>query len=564
MNNVCPIGKDSSYNNTIANFKTKLKALGINLVIEKWNNPVKNVWSVLIRDHKRKGFFSNGKGTSKEQAYASALGEFCERISTGFYFYNQVIDLEDKKALKLPFILHPEELWLDAKTKINDKRFHPFLKRLELKNIKMLQEKSLIGRDQEILSLPYKREMDQKTFYIPLNVISNLYMSNGHASGNTMIEAKVQALSEVFERAIKKKIIKEAISLPEIPERFLKQFPIIWNGICELKNKGYGLYTFDASLGGIYPLINMILVDPSGKGVYTSYGAHPSMEVAIERTLTELLQGRVLKENNFFNMPTEDRGYICSDENWFEHFVDSSGRIAWSSILKKSDYRFIRWGVNGRDRQKEWHYLMKISLQQKLDILVSEYVVHGMNACHIIVPNFSEIYPLSEVIENNSNCSRKYYTSLMKILRAGRLQEKQALTLLNYIERKDYLPNQLTIEDLIGNMQSTCFKEVNVLVVKILLYLQLKKYRQLANILDEIRFKENLNSWESSLLIYCELKILKGINPQRVNIFYKKAISPFHLQYLQSPNSFFLDLAKVYKHGNHTLLQLLTKRNNKG
>ncbi|MBF0314859.1 MAG: YcaO-like family protein [Oligoflexia bacterium] len=556
-----PIGKDSTYAKTIANFEATLNKVGIKIVIEKWNNPVKNVWSVLIRDRLRKGFFSNGKGTIKEQAYASALGEFCERLCTGFYFYNQVIDLDDKSALKLPFILHPNELWADSKTKISDKQFHPLVRELGLKNIKGLQEKSLIGREEKILALPYIREEDSKTFYLPMSVITNLYMSNGHAAGNTIMEAKVQALSEVFERAIKKRIIKERIALPEIPDRFLRKFPRIWEGICALKKAGYGLYIFDASLGGTYPLANMVLIDPQGKGVYTSYGAHPSMEVAIERTLTELLQGRVLKEATFFTMPIEDHGHISSEENWFEHFVDSSGKIAWSSILNKSEYNFTPWGVDGRDRQKEWDYLVNIALNQDLEILVSEYSFHGMNACHIIVPKFSEIYPLSEVAENNSNRSRKYYHWLKKISKAGRLTGKDALALLNYIERKDFLPDQLAIEDLIGNMQKVDFKEVTVLVVRLLLYLQLKKYKKISTILDEMRFRHDLNEWERSLLVYCELKILKGTAFKRVKDFYQHSISLSFLKYFMRPSRFFIDLGKIYIEGNTILLPLLAKRN---
>ncbi|PPZ30733.1 30S ribosomal protein S12 methylthiotransferase accessory protein YcaO, partial [Escherichia coli] len=54
-----------------------------------------------------------------------------------------------------------------------------------------------------ICALPFTRQSDQQTVYIPMNIIGNLYVSNGMSAGNTASEARVQGLSEVFERSIK-------------------------------------------------------------------------------------------------------------------------------------------------------------------------------------------------------------------------------------------------------------------------------------------------------------------------------------------------------------------------
>ncbi|MDI4746027.1 DUF4223 family protein, partial [Salmonella enterica subsp. enterica serovar Kentucky] len=42
-----------------------------------------------------------------------------------------------------------------------------------------------------------------------MNIIGNLYVSNGMSAGNTRNEARVQGLSEVFERYVKNRIIAE-------------------------------------------------------------------------------------------------------------------------------------------------------------------------------------------------------------------------------------------------------------------------------------------------------------------------------------------------------------------
>jgi ribosomal protein S12 methylthiotransferase accessory factor len=52
-------------------------------------------------------------------------------------------------------------------------------------------------------SLPYKRVRDDAETLFPVNIIGDLYVSNGMAAGNTMMEARSQALPEIFERQIK-------------------------------------------------------------------------------------------------------------------------------------------------------------------------------------------------------------------------------------------------------------------------------------------------------------------------------------------------------------------------
>ena len=57
--------------------------------------------------------------------------------------------------------------------------------------------------DRGIVAMPYVRQSDQQTVYIPQSIIANLYVSNGMSAGNTQNEARVQGLSEVFERYVK-------------------------------------------------------------------------------------------------------------------------------------------------------------------------------------------------------------------------------------------------------------------------------------------------------------------------------------------------------------------------
>lgn len=93
------------------------------------------------------------------------------------------------------------------------------------------------NEDRGICALPFTRQSDEQTVYIPMNIVGNLYVSNGMSAGNTRNEARVQGLSEVFERHIKNRIIAESISLPEIPADVLARYRAWWNPSLSWKQK---------------------------------------------------------------------------------------------------------------------------------------------------------------------------------------------------------------------------------------------------------------------------------------------------------------------------------------
>ena len=117
-------------------------------------------------------------------------------------------------------------------------------------------------------------------------------LSNGMSAGNTLVEAQVQCLSEIFERAVKREILEQEMTLPDVPQDVLAKYPNIVEGIKALKAQGFPVLVKDASMGGQFPVMCVTLMNPRTGGVFSSFGAHPSFEVAIERSLTELLQGR--------------------------------------------------------------------------------------------------------------------------------------------------------------------------------------------------------------------------------------------------------------------------------
>ena len=291
-------GKDAALEESIDSMLEKLKALNIDIEEASWLNPVPHVYSVHIRDKDCGLMFTNGKGTTKKSCLASALGEYFERLSCNYFFADFFLGEDYANG---DFVHYPDERWFHnagadddslPEGLLDEKLWDYYDPDKELNASKIFDTNSTSGiedlKKRGICACPYHRLRDGKTIWFPINIIGNIYVSNGMSAGNTRNEARVQGLSEVFERYIKNKIIAEGICLPEVPRQVLQRFPAVIEAIAKLEQHGYHLRIADASLGGRFPVMSVTLINPDNATVFASFGAHPSFEVALERTVTEL------------------------------------------------------------------------------------------------------------------------------------------------------------------------------------------------------------------------------------------------------------------------------------
>ncbi|WP_288476288.1 30S ribosomal protein S12 methylthiotransferase accessory factor YcaO [uncultured Pantoea sp.] len=398
-------GKDAALEDSIARFQNKLQDLGFNIEEASWLNPVPHVWSVHIRDRDCPLCFTNGKGASKKAALASALGEYFERLSTNYFFADFWLG---KEIASGDFVHYPNEKWFaipddeSLPEGILDPRLRAFYDPDQALTASGLIDLQSGHTERGICALPFTRQSDQQTVYIPMNIIGNLYVSNGMSAGNTANEARVQGLSEVFERYIKNRIIAEAISLPAIPDAIMQRYPDVTEAIARLEAEGFPIFAYDASLGGKYPVICVVLFNPANGTCFASFGAHPDFGVALERTVTELLQGRSLKDLDVFTPPTFDDEEVAEHANLETHFIDSSGLISWDLFKETADYDFVDWSFAGSTEQ-EFATLMAIFAAEDQEVYIADYEHLGVYACRIIVPGMSDIYPAEDlVLANNS------------------------------------------------------------------------------------------------------------------------------------------------------------------
>lgn len=505
-------GKDLPLEETIANMSAILANLGMKIEIASWRNIVPNVWSLHIRDAQSPMCFTNGKGATKESALASALGEFIERLNCNFFYNDQFWGEEIANA---EFVHYPDEKWFKPgpKGELPKEILDEYC--LEIYN----PDDELLGThlydtnsgnvERGICSLPFVRQSDDEVVYFPSNLIENLYLSNGMSAGNTLAEAQVQCLSEIFERAVKREILEGEIALPDVPEEVLAKYPSIVAGIKGLEEQGFPVLVKDASLGGQFPVMCVTLMNPRTGGVFASFGAHPSFEVALERSLTELLQGRSFEGLNDLPQPTFQSNAVTEPNNFVEHFIDSSGLVSWRFFSSKSDYDFVEWDFSGEGEEsnaEEAATLFGILEEMGKEVYMAVYEHLGATACRILVPDYSEIYLVEDLIWDNTNKALSFREDILNL---HRLDDEQLEALVERLEECE-LDDYTEITTLIGIEfdDNTVWGQLTILELKLLIYVALQQFEE-AKELVETYLQYNTNTVERGLFYQCMNVVLE-------------------------------------------------------
>jgi len=490
------LGKDLPLEQTIANMSGVLADLGIKIEIASWRNLIPNVWSLHIRDAHSPTCFTNGKGATKEGALASALGEYIERLSNN-HFYAGVFFGED--FAMGDFVHYPNERWFKAGPKdalpkeiLDEYCLNIYNPDGELCGSHLIDTNSG-NSERGICSLPYERKSDGEMVYFPSNLVENLYVSNGMSAGNTLAEAQVQCLSEIFERAVKREILEGEIALPDVPQKVLAKYPSILAGIQTLEEQGFPVLIKDASLGGVYPVMCVTLMNPRTGGVFASFGAHPSLEVALERSLTELLQGRSFEGLNDLPVPTFASEAVTEPNNFVEHFIDSSGIVSWRFFSAKSDYDFVEWDFSGKDETsntQEAATLFGILESLGKEAYISVYDQLGAIACRILVPGYSEVYPIEDLIWDNPNKALLFRADILNL---PNLDDEALLALLERLDNNE-LDEYGDIATLIGIEfdENTPWGQLTVLELKLLIHLALKQFEETQELVEAfLQYNDN-------------------------------------------------------------------------
>ena len=351
--------------------------------------------------------------------------------------------------------------------------------------------------------------------YFPSNLVENLFVSNGMSAGNTLVEAQVQCLSEIFERAVKREILEGELALPDVPQEVLAKYPGIVAGIKALEEQGFPVLVKDASLGGQYPVMCVTLMNPRTGGVFASFGAHPSLEVALERSLTELLQGRSFEGLNDLPRPTFVSNAVTEPNNFVEHFIDSSGIVSWRFFSAKADYDFVEWDFSGHGENsnaEEAATLFGILEAMGKEVYVAVFDQLGAAACRILVPGYSEVYPVEDLIWDNTNKALLFRADILNL---HELDDSSLEALLERLEDNE-LDEYSDIATLIGVEfdENTVWGQLTVLELKLLIQLALRRFED-AQELVEAFLQYNDNTVDRGLFyqaLNAVLEVMLGVD----------------------------------------------------
>ncbi|MDD5065165.1 MAG: YcaO-like family protein, partial [Phycisphaerae bacterium] len=433
------LSKSSPLEESIKKMKAVLTDVGCEAVFSDEKHPLEYCYSVnLASIEAPRHIYSNGKGILSDASKASALGEYIERLQTNNFFID--FYLPERKY-------YPDEVAFEfGGGYLNDALHTIYNPNNELSDEDWVDYNS--DYEDKVVALPFIGHSTGEKVYIPLNILSNLYVSNGLATGNTPLEAQVQSLSEIFERYAKIEIIKNGYALPKYPDKILKTYERVYQDVIALRQRGFIVEVLDASLGGKFPVTAISLINPENSTLFVSFGAHPILQVSLERTMTELMQGRGLENLDAFEVPTFDMSLVSDSFNLESHFIDSNGKLGFGFLSAKKSFEYAPWSYTGEGSEAEFEYLTNILKSMNKEMYLREYSYLGFYSCQMIVPSISEVYPIEDMSFNNKNNGKWIRDMVLNF------EEYEGDDILDAVES---LEETLNVEKYIGVIFATNF-----------------------------------------------------------------------------------------------------------
>ena len=393
--------KDLPPEETIAKYKNILKSLGSEPQ-ETFIEMADGVWCGWLYD-KKNGWSTNGKGTTKEYCMASAYGEAMERIQNMF-FTSEWNQASGEAINHAGYEMYPDERFLPIEEAID---LNPHLYQdistlfyisegrypLNKEELIAVWIKQLGGK--ECLCLPYYSVANKESVLMPSSILAPAVGTNGESSGNTPEEAITQGLSELFERYAEKMVVLQELTPPEISRAYLeKNYPDHYKTILSIESlaPGLSLRVFDFSLGIGLPVIGIILIDTILQRYRLQLGAHPLFTIALERCLTELLQGykpgRPYHDELFMTEWSEKTAAASkSSLNNDSRFTNGIGSVPNSMFYCKPTWPFVPWKNQANfSNKKGMKELINLALQVAPDVYIRNNSILGVNSFSIYIP----------------------------------------------------------------------------------------------------------------------------------------------------------------------------------
>ena len=388
--------KDRTPEQTVAAIKSILDGLGIQTEVVGHNHPFQGTYSNHVQIVGTK-IGSNGKGTTESYALASGYAELIERLQNGMAAHRQ---FRTQLFQEYGFYRFADERLASAEEVLDDPDgiasswfdyvgLEPREERLEL--LRLISQCAYARDDGKSPVIPYIDVFNGGITWIPMGLMDIVMGTNGLSAGNTMDEALIQALSEIYERYAQRCIVREQLTPPAIPREYL-ELAGLRETIADIERGGrYRVSVLDCSLGRGYPVAASIIRDLTRGTFGVRFGSHPSFAVAVERTLTEAYQGRTAEQVGSCNCvaPYDE---VVTNDNFATMVVNGGGLYPASILHGKPDWQFEPWpDAEGLGNDELLTSMMDLLRRENRTLLVRDNSHLGFPAYSVIVPGMNEV-----------------------------------------------------------------------------------------------------------------------------------------------------------------------------
>jgi ribosomal protein S12 methylthiotransferase accessory factor len=247
-----------------------------------------------------------------------------------------------------------------------------------------------------MLTIPFYSLFEKKYVYLPVNFVDHMYSTNGCCAGNTREEAWVHALSEMMERHASIKMLLSGKAAPKIPKEALMKYPTVSKILNQLMESGeFEVDIFDYSIGNGFPVVSTRIISKKDHGYRVNVAADPVFEIAVQRTLTELFQGK-----NLDNVTKYHNGDVLGKISDIAPVVNVINQLETSSGLYTAEYFANEltctkepavFPDNSNQSNKQLlTYMLGLYKQLNKPVYVRNFSYLGFPCYRFVVPGFSE------------------------------------------------------------------------------------------------------------------------------------------------------------------------------
>jgi ribosomal protein S12 methylthiotransferase accessory factor len=180
--------------------------------------------------------------------------------------------------------------------------------------------------------------------------------------------------------------------------------------------------------------------------------------------------------------------------------------VSWRFFSARADFDFVEWDFSGQGKEsnaEEAAALFGILEDMGKEAYMAVYDQLGATACRILVPGYSEIYPVEDLVWDNTNKALSFRADILNL---HSLDDASLEALLERLEGSE-LDDYTDIITLIGVEfdENTVWGQLTVLELKLLIHLALQNF-------------EAAHQLVGAFLQYNENTVERGLFYQALNV----------------------------------------------